>query len=379
MGEAAGFDAVAALREIATPRLTGSEGAARVEAVLRERFEAMGYAVDERPFSFNPWPGRFGLSTVGVLYLAGTLSAVLFLRADRPFGAIAMLLILIVVVGLVALFAGAATDALPFARQQGSNLLMERPGSKPHYLIVAHRDSKSQPVPLAFRGPAIVIGSLVWLALLLGAAMHTATPLPGAVIVVLALLATVAGVVLVLCWVDNRSPGALDNASGVAAALGIAERERAAGDVAFLITDAEELGLVGARVAARYLPPVAGAINLDGLDDDGSFYILERFGLLRRSGLAPHLAAALLQEADALGEVAYRRDLPFGIPVDHIPIVKAGIPALTVVRGTVRSLHRVHRPQDDLASLWGDGVRRTVDLVCGALARLREQTRALER
>jgi hypothetical protein len=379
MREAAGFDAAAALREIATPRLTGSEGAARVEAVLRERFEALGYGVDERPFSFNPWPGRFGLSAIGVLYLAGTLSAVLFLRADRPFGAIAMLLILIVVVGLIAFFAGPATDALPFARRHGSNLLMERPGSKPQYLIVAHRDSKSQPVPLAFRGPAIVVGALVWLALLLGAAMHTATPLPGAVIVVLALLATIAGVVLVLCWVDNRSPGALDNASGVVAALGIAERESAAGDVAFLITDAEELGLVGARAAARYLPPVAGAINLDGLDDEGSFYLFERFGLLRRSGLAPHLAAALLQEADARGEVAYRRDLPFGIPVDHIPLVKAGIPALTVVRGTVRSLHRVHRPQDDLASLHGEGVRRAVDLVCGALARLREQVRALER
>jgi hypothetical protein len=29
--------------------------------------------------------------------------------------------------------------------------------------------------------------------------------------------------------------------------------------------------------------------------------------------------------------------------------------------------------------LRGDGVQRTIELVCGALARLREQTRALER
>jgi hypothetical protein len=39
----------------------------------------------------------------------------------------------------------------------------------------------------------------------------------------------------------------------------------------------------------------------------------------------------------------------------------------------------VHRPQDDLDRLRGDGVRRAIDLVCGALARLREQARALER
>jgi hypothetical protein len=49
---------------------------------------------------------------------------------------------------------------------------------------------------------------------------------------------------------------------------------------------------------------VFGVINLDGLDDDGPFYVLERFGTLAQAGLAPHLAAALLQEADARGEPA---------------------------------------------------------------------------
>jgi hypothetical protein len=32
---------------------------------------------------------------------------------------------------------------------------------RPRYIVMAHRDSKSQPVPLAFRGPAIVLGVLV--------------------------------------------------------------------------------------------------------------------------------------------------------------------------------------------------------------------------
>jgi Zn-dependent M28 family amino/carboxypeptidase len=149
--------------------------------------------------------------------------------------------------------------------------------------------------------------------------------------------------------------------------------------VGFLITDAEELGLAGARAAAPHLPPVFGVINLDGLDDDGPFYVLERFGILRKRGLAPHLAAALLQEAEARGEPANRRDLPFGIPVDHIPIVKAGMPALTLMRGTTKSLNRVHRPADELDRMSGAGIIRTVELVGGALARLREQARALER
>src|SRR5690606_31041016 len=109
------------------------------------------------------------------------------------------------------------------------------------------------------------------------------------------------------------------------------------------------------------------------------FYVLERFGVMRKKGMAPHLAAAIMQAAAAMGEAAERRDMPFGIPVDHIPIVVGGTPALTVMRGTMASLRRVHRPYDDLDHLRGDGVRKTVELVCGALDRLREQARSLGR
>lgn len=376
---AATFDVRAVLRAIAVPRLTGSTGAAEVTTIVRTSLEASGYDVRERPFLFNPWPGRFGITAVGAVYLAATVSAALLLHGNNPYAAIALLLIMLVAVLLVAVFATQAIDALPFGRQRGTNLFARRPDSRPRYIVMAHRDSKSQPLPLALRGPVILLAGLTWVALLAGAAMHTAQPLPANVITALGALAVLAGAGLVLCWVDNNSAGALDNASGVVAALGIAAREAEAGDVAFLITDAEELGLAGARAAAAHLPPVIGVINLDGLDDDGRFYVFERFGMIRRRGVAPHLAAALLQEADARHEPAVRRDLPFGIPVDHIPLADAGLPALTVMRGSLRSLHRVHRPGDTTERLLGDGIRRTIDLVCGAFVRLREQTRALER
>ena len=369
----ADFDPAAVLREIAKPRLTGSEGAAETGAAIRARFEALGYHVQERPFTFNPWLGRLGLTGAGALYVIATFTATVFLYTNHPFGAIALLLILVLVCGLLAGFAGAAMDSLPFARQHGSNFYITRQGQRPRFIVMAHRDSKSQPVPLSFRGPAIVIAAITWLALFVGALFHTAQPLPATLILVLGAIAFVAGVILIFCYVENRSPGALDNASGVTAAIGIAARERDSGDVAFLITDAEELGLAGARAAARSLPPVFGVINMDGLDDDGTFYVMERFGLFRKKGLAPHIAAALLLEAESLGEAAERRDMPFGIPVDHIPIVNGGTPALTIMRGSLKSLRRVHRPNDDLQHLQGRGISRTVDLVCGALGRMRKQ------
>jgi Zn-dependent M28 family amino/carboxypeptidase len=200
-------------------------------------------------------------------------------------------------------------------------------------------------------------------------------PVKHGTIVAAGTLAVIAAVILIFCWVDNNSPGALDNASGVATLLGIAEREGTGSDVAFLITDAEELGLAGARAISRSLPAVYGVINFDGLDDEGQFQIVEDFGWPRRRGKAPHLAAALLSAAAALDVPIQRRSVPFGIMLDHIPIVESGMPALTVMRGSLASLRRVHRPIDDLSRLSGDGITRAVDLTCAALhlLRIREQ------
>jgi Zn-dependent M28 family amino/carboxypeptidase len=59
--------------------------------------------------------------------------------------------------------------------------------------------------------------------------------------------------------------------------------------------------------------------------------------------------------------------------LDHMPIVKGGTSALTLMRGDRGSMARVHRPSDDVAHLRGDGVAAAVDLVCAALRILRSQ------
>jgi hypothetical protein len=72
-----------------------------------------------------------------------------------------------------------------------------------------------------------------------------------------------------LSVVGQRSAGALDNASGVAAVLDAAAALSPALPIGVLIADAEELSLAGARAWARSRP--AGvALNCDSVDDDGS-------------------------------------------------------------------------------------------------------------
>lgn len=361
-----------AIHAIARPRLTGSAGAAEVQAKLRGAFEELGYEVQELTFDFSAWPGRFGVPAVGAVALLGLGSATLALALRTPPIALVALAAAALLAGLAAAFARRAIAGLPWGRVQGTNLLAIRPGARPRFLITAHADSKSQPISTFLRIAAIVLVIFAWSALFTVAVigLYDAALVSLPLVLSVGAVGAVGSVLLTASVAGNASPGALDNASGVAALLGIARRQRDHGDVAFLVTDAEELGLVGAWDAARRLPPLEGIINLDGLDDEGPFRIAESYGWLRRRGKAPRLAAALLGAAGELGLTIERGGVPAGIMVDHIPFARAGHPAVTLMRGTFRSLLRVHRPADTASRLTGDGVAAGTRLVSAALARL---------
>ncbi|HEX6939987.1 MAG TPA: M28 family peptidase [Longimicrobiales bacterium] len=362
-----------AIRALARPRRTGSAGAAEVEAELRRRFEGLGYTIQELPFTFSAWPGRYGVPAAGAVGLLGLGVGSLALARREPLLALAGLGGAAALIAFAGLYATRAIAHLPWGRVRGVNWLVHRPGARPRHLVAAHRDSKSQPISTFLRVAAVVLAGFAWVALAALAAIGLVdeTLISTPLVLALGALGGVGAALLIACHAGNASPGALDNATGLAALLGIARRERNRSDVAFLVTDAEELGLAGARDVARRLPPVEGIINLDGLDDVGTFRVAERIGIYRRRVLAPHLAAALLASAESLRIPIQRRDLPAGVLVDHIAFGRAGYPAVTVLRGGARSLLRVHRPGDTADRLDGTGVAMAVALVCGALELLR--------
>jgi hypothetical protein len=365
------------LTALAQPRLAGTESAVEVEQELRRRFEELGYQTRELPFSFSAWPGRFGLSVAGgALALTGILAAWL-IPAGLPGAALALLIVGMGLALTPLLALGPALDRLPWGRIESRNLLFSPARGRPTWILMAHRDSKSQLVPTLIRSAAMALAALAWALLAVLAALWIAgDPFrwPGAAIgagVVLFLV----GLLLALSWSGNESPGALDNATGLAALLEVATATRETGGVAFLVTDGEELGLAGARAVAGHLPPVQGVINVDGLDDEGVFYVAEGYGW-RRNGSAPQLAAALLTAATALDLPVERRRLPYSIPVDHLPIAEAGVPALTLLRGNQRSLFRVHRPGDNLDALDGSGAAAGATLLTAAMQLLRAEEAA---
>ena len=58
--------------------------------------------------------------------------------------------------------------------------------------------------------------------------------------------------------------------------------------------------------------------------------------------------------------------------MDHQPLAAAGIPALTVLRGSWRSLLRVHRPGDSAERLDGRGAAEGATLLAAAFRLLQE-------
>jgi Zn-dependent M28 family amino/carboxypeptidase len=164
----------------------------------------------------------------------------------------------------------------------------------------------------------------------------------------------------VLALVGNDSDGAVDNASGVAAVLAAATRLSPSAEVGVLIPSAEELGLAGARAWVRGRAGVESiALNCDGVDDEGELTIMY-------TGQMPTtLVAALEAAAETPPRV---RRMPLGLLTDSVAFTEAGWRSVTVSRGSLATLRRVHTRGDSLSNLRGDGL----DLVSGILVRAAE-------
>jgi hypothetical protein len=235
---------------------------------------------------------------------------------------------------------------LPWLRARAENLVARRGSTPPRVWLVAHLDTKSQPVPsktrvlgIALLAFAIVL-TVVTLALTLAAGSSRTT-----LWLVCVGLGVVGGGVVVASVVGNDSPGAVDNASGVAAVLSAAARLDTSAAVGVLIPSAEELGLAGARAWVRaHGAERAFVLNCDGVDDQGELTIM-----YTRSLPAP-VVDAVRAAADGKGEV---RRMPPGLLLDSVAFADAGWGAVTVSHGSMKTLARVHTAADSLDQLEG--------------------------
>ena len=271
-------------RELAVPRLVGSANHTKVQKILTRELQARGFAVEQHAFSGRPARALLGTphTVRGVNLIA---------RPPRP----------------------------------GS------PSARPPIWLVAHYDSKGQPISMALR----LIG---FGALFIGLVGLLLVPIPA-----LAVLVGGAAIAL-LNRVNDNSPGAVDNATALVAIFMTLDQLSREAAVGVIFPDAEEFGLVGARaLAADRADLFAGAalINLDGLDDGG-----RPTALLHRPGKVGAAVAA------ALGARRWRW-LP--VIVDGIALARVAGECVTILKGNSRTMRIVHRPADSADRVRLDG------------------------
>ena len=357
---------VALLRDLAaTPRPTGSDANTAARARTARELESLGFRTRELPFEFSALPGRFATPLLGAAMLlivagAGHVGS----RGAR------WLPLLLIVLGGVAAKYGAEWLArrgvlvIPWMRARGVNLEARRgDGAEPAVWLCAHIDTKSQPVPTLTRTAGLILSAIGYNAMMVLAIIAAFGRTPHLVWWVAVTLVTLAGAIpVVMSVVTSNSPGALDNASGVST---VVEAARLLGDarVGVLITDAEELGLAGARVWAASRRAGAMVLNCDGVDDEGANTVI----LGRNPG---RIEAALEAAATSSGVVVRRRKQIPGVLTDAIAFADAGIPAVTFMRGAWASLARVHSRADDLAHLRGTGIAQVATLMAATAQQL---------
>jgi hypothetical protein len=344
------------------PRAAGSEAEREAREYCAGVLRAAGFDVIEERFEYSRLPGCWGTPIGGAIAALTVLGAGWLATVHLAPRAAAVTLLggLAMLGAWAARMLGDGVLDVPFMRASAVNLVATAGPRRPPVWLVAHLDTKSQPVPSALRVAGVLLLAAAVLVALVALALTLAAATPRMWWWIGAALAVAGSVPVVSSTVGDASPGAVDDASGVAAVLAAAEALGGRARVGVVLTSAEELGLAGARAWARARAGEEGvALNCDGVDDEGALTIMY-------SGSVPTDVVQAIREG---AERAPRlRRMPIGLLLDSVALSAAGWRSVTASRGSLATLRRVHTPSDSLDRLRGDAIPE----VAGVLAHAAE-------
>ena len=306
------------------PRLAGTRGDSMAAEYIQKQFQSYGLKVKIHKFKFV---NRSARSKVTACLFAAAFIASLLLTPEFS-----------ILAWLVAIALWRSLGKLMPKRMSQNIIAFRRvEAPKKRIAVTAHYDSAPCRVSLGLQNflkftfmPSLVIVLTISVLRFLGLVplWHVAWTVQA-----LVFLPICAGY-FVTASSRRVSPGAGDNASGVAvmleAARVLAESPPEDTELNFIAFGAEEQGLVGARklVKERLLPHETIVLNLDVVGAGSQAYVIEGTGILRHNRTSAKLNGILLasiQKAEL--EPKYWWAALAGY--DHIPFVKAGMQATT--------------------------------------------------
>ncbi len=395
------FDPRTALRyaeAMARPRLVGTAGEAAVREELANQLEAAGCRVERELFHFwNAANYALALQVLGAVVLAG-LSLVRLI--SYPAAALGLLVMLVAVPFItkgsewLSLIPDTRPDAwctrllrragLVHAAQNLVATPKDAPGSPDckHLYLMAHYDSKSQPLPITVRAVLFMVlfGSIFGFILFTGLASFFSFLTPGVFLMGLAVMGS--GLPHLCNVVGNKSPGAIDNASAVGLVLHLAEvlantPELCSGlRITYLLTSAEEVCLLGASahvMRRREAFKTATAdrkllfLNFDGVGIKGRLAYDGRGGKTPRGELV-----RLTEEAAQATGIHVTPFRLLGALFDHIPFARRNLDAMTLL-SLGKASRTVHTPRDDIRQLHPCGFEKAGKLTLEIIRRWRRE------
>jgi hypothetical protein len=326
--------------------LAGTSLLPGVEADIADRLTRLGFTVQLERLRASP---RTLVAVASAGAACGWVVLILapFLVVDLPgwtvtiTGLAALLFVMLLAIGI-------ADGIVPqrWPEVEATNICAQR-NDEPALWLVAHCDSKGQGVSLAGRVLAVTTLGVGLGMLVAGLVARIFTPLPWWAVAPAVLLTVIGGAALSRGVVSNDSPGAVDNATGVIAALVAAEQLRHRHDVGVLVTGAEEFAMAGARAWVAAKGPSGSFINFDGIDSAGGHRVMIHGS--RRCGSADRsreIAEAVVGAMAGIGAEVVGGRLPPGVLVDGVALNRAGMPGVTVSRGSWQTLRVVHTRLD---------------------------------
>lgn len=373
-------DSAAYLAETIGTRPAGSPAERRAQDWLADQLSRLGYRCEWQEFAFAPLPSFFPYYSLASLWLM----AAIWLLPAVPWPAVLAPLW----VSLLPALRMRLQYRLPrTARSQNLLCLPEKTTPEElDLLLVAHVDTAralpyAEGIVYALRvNRQAVFIRAAWIAAFFGGLVILQIAVPPLLIGLAAALISLLGAAYIgLDYYDQRgsggvfTPGANDNASGVAVLLELARwlagQPQFQRKVGFLFTGAEEAGLFGARHAAGQLKPLHQSLRVLSVDTVGSGDSLRIFSGVRgwRAFFTDPGLNRQLQTADPSARL-YLAERRSG---DFEPFVRAGFCASGIeTSGTPAFWRAYHTRRDDLSLLDAGRMAQT----CQTLQRWIEQT-----
>jgi hypothetical protein len=350
---------------LAEPRFAGSTGEQRAQDYITARFLEDEYRIVEQPFESSLYTME-ALPRIGAALLLSCL--VFAFSALRSVPSLAVELSVLVLLALLAATRWSPLhERLHGLKQFGSlrsrNIIAMHPSQDAHLnvLFTAHYDSARHILGGPFQ--SALFGALSLLQAATAALILAATlaALPAGYVLLALVPAGLLTLLAQFTIIRNDSPGAYDNASGVALLLELARAfatSRPQVNLAFIATGAGEAGRCGAvalmqseMFGAHFPPERSIVINLDGIGSKGPIRVSDRYGLPpSRTGV---LVADLCRRVcDRFGLEARSVWTPAGAALDHIPFAAHGYQAVTLSTAgwnkAFRSAHTRHDTPEHL-------------------------------